>query len=188
MDGEKRLLPPIWLDAVTSTNDAARLLAEDGAASGTAVAARRQTAGRGRLDHVWESAEGGLYASVVLRSGIRSASRLVAASGEWVSRALESLGPLRLRAVEPNDIFVGEKKLAGILVERSMRGGRAAFAVVGIGVNVSQASFPAGLAATTLAREGIASTKEEVLSAILREMAAGDLYAASAAWERRCHA
>ncbi len=188
MDGAFRLLPPLWLDETGSTNDAARALAAEGAAAGTAVAARRQTAGRGRLDHKWVSAEGGLYASVVLRSGIRSASRLSAASGEWVARALESLGPLRLRAVAPNDLFAGGRKIAGVLVERVFSAGRPAFAVVGIGVNVAQASFPEGLEATTLAREGIAATPETVLDAVLREMARGDLYRAAAAWERRCGA
>jgi BirA family biotin operon repressor/biotin-[acetyl-CoA-carboxylase] ligase len=181
-----RILPPLWLDTVTSTNDAARVLASDGAAGGTVVAARRQTAGRGRHDHAWVSGEGGLYASVVLRSGIRNATRLSAASGEWVARALESLGPVRLQAVVPNDLFAGGKKIAGVLVERTFSAGRPAFAVVGFGVNVAQPSFPEGLAATTLAREGIAATPETVLDAVLREMAKGDLYAASAAWQRRC--
>ena len=181
-----RPLPPIWLDNVGSTNDAARALAAEGAASGTVVAARRQTAGRGRLDHRWESAEGGLYASVVLRRGIRSAPLLAAASGEWVARALASLGLARLSAVAPNDLFAGGKKIAGVLVERVFAAGRPAFAVVGIGVNVAQASFPEGLEATTLAREGVAVSREETLEAVLREMAKGDLYRAAAAWERRC--
>jgi BirA family transcriptional regulator, biotin operon repressor / biotin---[acetyl-CoA-carboxylase] ligase len=135
---------------VASTQDRAVALAKEGAEAGTRVVADRQTRGRGRLDHLWESPEGGLYVSVVLPAPSDHLSLLPLALG---ARLAEALGrryqvPIRLRW--PNDLIVpGEggasgRKLAGILVDHvpSPRFGTAAVAGVGVNVRADPREFP----------------------------------------------
>lgn len=125
------------LDEVASTNDAARERAAAGAGHGYAVRACRQTAGRGQRGHGWISPEGGLYLSIVLRSGVPQhlMSGLSAACGIGAARALEALGAQGVRIKWPNDLVVGSAKLGGILVEAGWAAG-GVYAVCGIGVNL----------------------------------------------------
>ena len=130
----------ICLDAVDSTNRYLRALAEGGAAHGTLVVADRQTAGRGRLDRRFESPLGGLYLSVLLRptSGVLDTTLLTASAALAAAEAIEAAVPsLRIGIKWVNDLYIDGKKLAGILCESvlSPEGG-AAYAIVGIGVNL----------------------------------------------------
>ncbi len=124
---------PEWvlevLGEVPSTNAvAARLPAWH------AVRARVQTAGRGRTGRHWVSDEGGLWLSAVLPCpGPRSHwSTLPLAAGHAFLSALVELGVSDLRLRWPNDLMVGDRKLAGILVERFTDD----TAVVGFGLNI----------------------------------------------------
>lgn len=126
------------VEETRSTNDEARGLALEGAPEGTAVLAKRQTAGRGRAGRTFLSPEGGLYLSIVLRPR--------APPHQWGILPLASgvavIDELRARAVEatlkwPNDILSDRAKVGGILVESRM--GETPFAVVGIGLNLSRA-------------------------------------------------
>ena len=73
----------IWYPSVSSTSDAAALLAERGAAEGLVVAANAQTAGRGRFGREWASPPGaGLYISVVLRPDAEVVPMVTIAAGE----------------------------------------------------------------------------------------------------------
>jgi BirA family biotin operon repressor/biotin-[acetyl-CoA-carboxylase] ligase len=99
-----------------------------------AVRAATQTAGRGRTGRVWTSDRGGLWLSAVLPCpGPRERwSTLPLAAGHALRAALSDLGVSELRLRWPNDLLIGSRKLAGLLVERhSTR-----TAVVGIGLNV----------------------------------------------------
>lgn len=153
-----------------STNDDALAIGRAGVPHGTAVAARLQTAGRGRRGHTWESPRGNLYLSVVLRPEVAPARLpgLAAACGLGAAEALERLqlvDPIRLKW--PNDVLVCERKLAGILVEAARDESGASFAVCGIGVNVERA--PRGLEATCLADHAAGPLpKLEVLAELLR--------------------
>lgn len=135
------------LGEVSSTNDAAAQAGKAGAASGLAVFAERQTAGRGRLGRVWESAAGaGLWFSLLLRPEWSQAlwPRLTTWAAVGVARGLERALPgCRAGIKWPNDVYLAGKKAAGILCE-SVAGPRG-YAVAGIGVNVNQTEFPAEL-------------------------------------------
>lgn len=122
---------------VTSTNDVARRLAEDGAPDGAVVVAEEQTHGKGRMGRKWESPPSGLYMSVILRPRIRpsEASRITLLAGVAVASALESLG-VEPRIKWPNDIHVGGRKIAGILTELSAEVDRINYVVLGIGINI----------------------------------------------------
>lgn len=143
------------LATCTSTMDEARKRAHAGLPDGTVVVAEEMTAGRGQRGHTWHAPKGGLYLSFVVRD-LDDARLLTIAMGNAVAEALEVAGvEPRLKWV--NDVHVGGRKVAGILVEGESTGARLDFLVVGIGVNVNGApdSFPAGLGqtATTLQAE-----------------------------------
>lgn len=117
-------------ERVASTNDEAAALP-----AWHAVIARRQTAGRGRFQRAWVSDEGGLWLSAVVPTGPPEAgwAALPLAVGVVVAETLRTLGVPRLRLRWPNDLLVGTRKLAGLLVEQFRPGA----AVVGMGVNVA---------------------------------------------------
>ncbi len=168
--------PAHRLEVVTSTNDEAKRLLAEGAIEGTVVVAREQTAGRGRRGRIWHSAPGNLYLSVVLRPAIPPAAAppLAPAIGLAVALAIEEVAPVTAELKWPNDVFVGGRKVAGVLVESVVQagiapeGGRLAGVVVGIGINVG-AEVPPELAetATTLAREAGRGVRREELEAAL---------------------
>lgn len=143
------------LDVTGSTNDEALSRARGGAPHGTAVAARRQTAGRGRRGHTWESPDGNLYLSVVLRPQVTPTRLpgLAAACGLGVLDALDTLGISNEAQLKwPNDLLARGLKLAGILVETARDDAGQTFAICGVGVNVERA--PRGLGAICLAELG----------------------------------
>jgi BirA family transcriptional regulator, biotin operon repressor / biotin---[acetyl-CoA-carboxylase] ligase len=138
---------------VESTQDRAVALAKEGAAAGTRVVADRQTHGRGRLDHFWESPEGGLYLSVVLPAPTAHLSLLPLALGARLAESFGVAYDVPIRVKWPNDlVVVGEpgtpgRKLAGILVDHvpSPRFGTAAVAGVGVNVAANPLDFPSPL-------------------------------------------
>lgn len=139
---------PYWHEFVggpvtTSTNDDARSLAEEGVAEGVVVVAARQENGRGRFGRAWSSPEGGAYVSFILRPEIAPAEAgslpLVVALG--IAKGLESLGvPAGIKW--PNDVKVGEGKLAGVLLEMNAESDRIRWVVAGFGLNVARPSVP----------------------------------------------
>jgi len=100
----------------------------------TAVRSDTQTKGRGRFDRSWVSDEGGLWLSAVLPIRPKSAAWafLPVAIGYAVCQALESLGAQDLRLRWPNDVLVGRRKLAGLLLDQFSPD----LVVAGIGINV----------------------------------------------------
>lgn len=138
-------LPQVTIvDVTESTNDDVMRLGREGAPHGSAVAARRQTLGRGRRGHVWVSPKGGLYLSVLVRPQVprTSFSAIPAACGLGVLDACRALGAQGVALKWPNDIVacVGEQdgsKLGGILVEVG-DSADGPFAVCGIGVNLAR--------------------------------------------------
>jgi BirA family biotin operon repressor/biotin-[acetyl-CoA-carboxylase] ligase len=132
--------PVLHLPETTSTNDAARQWAEDGAPDGAVVIADHQTAGRGRLGRTWHSPPGvNLYLSRICRGPF---DLLPLQGALAVRNTIQCFLPPDLTAVIkwPNDILAGEYKLAGILCELLED-----FAVVGVGINVNMTEFPEGL-------------------------------------------
>lgn len=125
---------------VTSTNTWAMELARTGAPSGTVVIAGRQTSGRGRLHRQWDSPAGGLYLSVVFRPRLPLASLGIwslLASLAVADAVNDILNDARIRLKWPNDIFLDNKKLGGILCEATGHPDSVDWVVTGIGLNVN---------------------------------------------------
>jgi BirA family transcriptional regulator, biotin operon repressor / biotin---[acetyl-CoA-carboxylase] ligase len=136
--------PHRHLCVTDSTNDRARELAEAGAPSGAVVTATEQGAGRGRHGRRWSAPAGAaLLYSAVLRPLDRRHRLLPLAVPLAVCEATEALAPLECRVKWPNDVWVDERKLAGVLIEARPPH----WAVIGVGVNLAIADdeFPADL-------------------------------------------
>lgn len=128
------------VDVTGSTNDDLLEAGKQGAPHGTGLAARAQTAGRGRRGHKWDSTAGNLLLSIVLRPRVDPAkySGLAAVSGLAVLEALEAQGLANEIGLKwPNDLVARGHKLGGILVEAARDNEGKPFAVCGIGVNVN---------------------------------------------------
>ncbi|MBQ8974576.1 MAG: biotin--[Oscillospiraceae bacterium] len=130
------------LNTVTSTNDEAKRLAEDGAKEWTVVIAKEQTAGKGRLGRSFYSPPGsGIYMSIVLRPAFSAQQSLLitTAAAVAVAQALEECGCPRADIKWVNDVYTGGKKVCGILTEGSFdfETGLLSYAVLGIGINLS---------------------------------------------------
>jgi BirA family biotin operon repressor/biotin-[acetyl-CoA-carboxylase] ligase len=127
-----------------STNERARELAEAGAPSGTLVTADEQSAGRGRRGRTWSAPAGkALLGSFVLRPLGEHHSLLPLAVPLAVCDAIEAVSPRACRIKWPNDVWIEEKKAAGVLIEARPPH----WAVLGVGVNVTieSSEFPGDL-------------------------------------------
>jgi BirA family biotin operon repressor/biotin-[acetyl-CoA-carboxylase] ligase len=167
---------PVVLAAVDSTNDYVRRFIPQ--RRPRVVLAAAQTAGRGRFGRFWHSPAGaGLYVSYLVFpewDASRSPLLNVVASLAVVRTLRRLSSRLDLRIKEPNDVLVGGRKIAGILVELATLGTRIDWAVVGIGVNVGQTAFPEDLpSATSLALEGVSAQPGELLGPLSEEVEAG---------------
>src|SRR5262245_12295846 len=147
----------VYYQTIGSTNDAAGDLAR-GHAEGAVVVADEQTAGRGRRGHTWFSPPGsGLYVSTVLAPAgarvdpVRATTLLTLAAGVGIAEGIERHTGLAVDLKWPNDLFVGRRKLGGILAEGS---GHEAI-VLGYGINVASTAYPPDIAdrATSLESE-----------------------------------
>jgi BirA family biotin operon repressor/biotin-[acetyl-CoA-carboxylase] ligase len=133
-----------WLEEVDSTNN--ELLRHVGGyANLSVVAAVTQTAGRGQRGNRWESAPGdNLTFSFILKPEGLPAREVMAVT---CLATLAVRGTLRDEGVPavikwPNDIYVGQRKICGMLVENGLDGPDIAWSVVGIGINLNQTEFP----------------------------------------------
>lgn len=158
--------------------------AQRGEEEGWLVVADEQTAGRGRRGHEWSSPPGaGLYFSVLLRPPLRAhaespsspAGLITLAAGVAVGEGITAATGLPVSLKWPNDVLVERRKLAGILAEAVALGTPAQAVVLGIGINVHEASFPPAIAdrATSLAGElGRPVDRGDVLAFVLTSLAA----------------
>lgn len=134
----------VGLDSVASTMDVAHALAVEGVPSGTLVLAEEQTAGRGRSGRQWSSHPGdGLFLTLIERP--RQADGLDVLSlrvGLHLAPVLErwTMAPIQLKW--PNDLYVGRRKLAGVLIEARWRGANPDWVAIGLGINLVS---PAGV-------------------------------------------
>lgn len=128
----------IILDTVDSTNTYAKRLAEDGARENTVIISRRQTCGRGRLGRSFCSDADGIYMSVILRpdTSPECVPLITTAAAVAVSAAIDEVCDKRTGIKWVNDIFLGGKKICGILTEGSFELGTTRYAVLGIGINL----------------------------------------------------
>jgi BirA family transcriptional regulator, biotin operon repressor / biotin---[acetyl-CoA-carboxylase] ligase len=171
IDSVRRQLPNrriSFFESITSTMHEAATLAAADCPSGTAVVAEEQTAGQGRHGHVWHSEPGaGLYLSVVLRLPLPPDSlpvltlALGLAAAETIARATALHPDIRW----PNDVMLGNRKTAGILVQLVD-----SVAIAGLGINVNHHAFPPEIAAEATSLRlstGRPHSREELLIALL---------------------
>jgi BirA family biotin operon repressor/biotin-[acetyl-CoA-carboxylase] ligase len=134
-------LPRRHLRLTGSTNDVARELALTGAAAGTLVTADEQSAGRGRTGRRWSAPpRSALLASAILRPLNEAHALLPLAVPLAVCEAIESVAPVECAVKWPNDVWIGERKVSGVLIEARPPD----WAVVGVGINlsISEEAFP----------------------------------------------
>lgn len=174
--------------STTSTNDDAKAWAAAGAPEGAWIAAREQTAGRGRQGRPWASpAAAGLYLSVVFRpaadetADAPATALLTLMCGVAVAHAVRGFGaPASLKW--PNDVVVApaggagvsRRKLAGILAEGVVAGGRLEAVVAGIGLNLVPAAYPPDIASRAISLAELVRpvvSWEDALVAILQSLA-----------------
>lgn len=133
------------LASTTSTNDEAR---DPKYRHGDAVWAERQTAGRGQRGHVWHSPEGeNLTFSLVLEPRFLPVSEqflLSEAIALALTDTLEHYG-ITTRIKWTNDIYAGDRKIVGMLIEHRYSGTHLARSIAGIGINVNQTTFDPAL-------------------------------------------
>lgn len=126
--------PTVHHRLTDSTNDRARELAVEGAVSGTVVTADEQTAGRGRTGRKWSAPAGSaLLCSAILRPLEAHHSLLPLAVPLAVCDAAEALARVECQVKWPNDVWLEERKLAGVLIEARFPD----WAVIGVGLNLS---------------------------------------------------
>jgi BirA family transcriptional regulator, biotin operon repressor / biotin---[acetyl-CoA-carboxylase] ligase len=152
---------PSWrvrvIDEVTSTNDVVRDLGLGGEAHGAVVFAEHQTSGRGRRQNRWLAPKGrDLMFSVLLRPEAPAHfwPRITTLAALAICKGIEQELPLTPAIKWPNDVYVADRKIAGLLAE-SLVGPSGMFIILGIGINVNTTEFPEAIrgSATSLSLE-----------------------------------
>ena len=137
-----------WFAEVGSTNDVAAALADRGEPEGAVVVADGQSAGRGRHGRAWASPPGaGLYLSAVMRPGPQVVGLLTIAAGVALIEGIQAATGLQPQLKWPNDIYMDGRKLAGILAEAGTSATGVQHVILGCGINLMPAAYPAVVAA-----------------------------------------
>ena len=137
----------IWLDVAESSNDEARKTI-DILDNLSVIAVRCQTKGRGQRTNTWETAPGkNLTFTIVLKNLEILPSEQIAISQITALSVVDFLAMhgIAAKIKLPNDIYVGGKKICGILIENSICSNKIVWSIIGIGINVNQTTFPASL-------------------------------------------
>ena len=147
--------PVLLLDQTDSTNAEARRRAEAGETGPLWIAARRQTAGRGRRGRVWECEPGNLFATLLAltRKPPAEAAQVTFLAALAVADLLDRYAPPSLVTIKwPNDVMLSGEKAAGMLVESGAHAAGGLWLAVGIGVNLAHAPSGTERPATALAQ------------------------------------
>jgi BirA family biotin operon repressor/biotin-[acetyl-CoA-carboxylase] ligase len=161
-----------YLPSCHSTNESAQQLLQSDAKEGTVVITDDQTSGKGLAGNEWQTNPGqNLTFSLVLNPSFllpKEQFFLTIAVSLGLKDALDDLLPGDIKIKWPNDIYYNNKKMAGLLIENSIRGNSLESCVVGIGLNVNQVEFPQKYNATSVSLEtGIQYDLNEQLNIIL---------------------
>ena len=137
----------MWLKSVDSTNEEARRHISD-IDNLSVLSAYEQTAGRGQRGNTWTSNAGeNLMFSIVLKSPVLMAEDHFALNEITALSVADFLTTYGIKAEIkwPNDIYVGDRKICGILIENSFRGNAISSSIIGIGLNINQRNFNVNL-------------------------------------------
>ena len=159
-----------YFETLPSTSITAAEMAKEGAPHLTAVVAKTQTAGRGRLTRQFFSPQGGLYVTIVLRTTLSPAQygAITPYAALAVHRAMYRTCGVRTQIKWVNDLLLDGKKVCGILAESGSDQNGTPYILLGIGINTGDTVFPAELAeiATSIPE----CDKDALLHAILEEL------------------
>ncbi len=164
-----------FYETTDSTNEQAKLEAQNGGVHGTLVVADRQTAGRGRRGRSWESpANGNIYFSLVLRPELAAdkAHMLTLVMANSVARAIRRVTGVDCRIKWPNDIVADGRKVCGILTEMNFESDGSYCVIVGVGINVGLQEFPAELldkAASLQEFGGVFISRAQLLAEVIKD-------------------
>lgn len=187
----------IYCDEVDSTNSVL-LTSKDFSQNGTVLLAEFQSKGRGRKEREWVSNSGqNLTFSILLKEDLNENTINLINFGASlaVAQAIENLFQLDVELKWPNDVLVGKKKIAGILLESTSKGNKINKVVIGIGVNVNQPNFPGKfeIQPTSIRREfKLPVSREKLLSELLNiyesilELVVNDPNKILNDWRERC--
>lgn len=135
----------IYCDEINSTNSELLANKQQYKKSGTVLLAEKQLEGKGRKNRTWQSAKGlNLTFSILLAKDIvpeLNINKLNLAASLTVVLAIENLYQLRTELKWPNDVLINSKKVAGILIETTLKGSKIERVVVGFGINLNQIVF-----------------------------------------------
>lgn len=166
-------------DLLDSTNsEAQKLILQGKAIEGTIISTDYQTGGKGQRGNTWESIEGlNLLMSVILKPSFLLAKNQFEIN-QFVSLALVDLisnilPQKKIKIKWPNDIYIGDKKVAGILIQNILKASQIQYCIIGIGLNINQLEFSKGLInPTSLSLESGKQRKFYEVNDIKMELAA----------------
>ncbi len=163
-----------YFDYLASTMNLAMQLGMQGASDGALVLAEAQTKGRGRLGRSWFSPKyKGIYLSLILRPKLTPAVSpiLTLLSAVSICEAVKNVVGLEAQIKWPNDVFIHNKKFAGILTEMNAEVDKVNFVVIGIGLNVNNDKKSLVAQATSLKEQlGHSVSRLSLLQELLRRM------------------
>lgn len=151
----------IELAEVGSTNDEIKKYCQQPKQK-TVIRANSQTAGRGRRGRSWITKDGNLFFSLALEFPLKNLGHLVSVSALSLALSIQKLNPAAdVKLKWPNDVLLNDAKVSGILLEK----GEGEYIIIGIGVNIVDSPKDSELIykSTSLAEEGISSTREDFL-------------------------
>lgn len=164
-----------FYDSIDSTNTQAKRLLAEGLSGKELITANEQTAGRGRQGRSFYSPKNtGIYYSYVFhpQKTLADAVFITTAAAVSVIRAIERLSAVKPTIKWVNDVYVEGKKVCGILTEAvsDFENGALESVIVGIGINVSTASFPAELQDTAASLGDASITRAQLLNTAVEEL------------------
>ena len=132
----------IILDEIDSTNNYAKEIASK-TKEDTLIIANRQTKGRGQFDRVWYSCENeSITCSYLIFSKLNITDTFSKDVASYISNIINKKYDLNTYIKKPNDIYINNKKLAGILIETKYLENKLLYVIIGIGININQKNFP----------------------------------------------
>jgi BirA family biotin operon repressor/biotin-[acetyl-CoA-carboxylase] ligase len=161
----------LHLASISSTMDAARREAEDGAPHGMIVLADEQTSGQGRRGRRWVSPAGNLYVTIILRPAAWNARTLAIVAPLAACEAVEAVANVRAGIRWPNDVLIEGRKVAGVLIDVNFGRAGVDYALVGVGINVrldpSKHEEIRDVATSLAAESGEDVSRERLLASLL---------------------
>jgi len=165
----------VLLDSVDSTNNYAETIAH-AADENILIIANDQTRGRGQFNRTWFSEPGkSITMSFLLRNDPTKSLDATKLNRipEIIVDSIKELYGIEARVVPPNDIYIGERKVCGLLVETHYEAQKFKHAIVGIGINLNNDTFPADIAetATSISHElNHSANADELIDSLERKV------------------